>query len=181
MGRMSGRKKIATKEIEQELVKDANDEDAWEASVKVPPSRAARPAWYGRNKHLELAAKFYVLSVLHRLGAEANLTFAQPDNVDITVVRQSGEAFTIDVKTLMGTSQWHIEKFRARRHHFVVFIRYEGHSSDPELVPSVYIWSSERLKAFIGRVKKPTVSVEDVALKLDPIAAWQQFVPQSAA
>ena len=178
---MTVRKKISEKELEKQLVKDADDEDAWEAPVKVPTSRSARPAWYGRTKHLELAAKFYVLSVLHRLGAEANLTFAQPDNVDITVVRQSGEAFTIDVKTLMGTSQWHIEKFSARKHHFVVFICYAAPSTDPELVPSVYIWSSERLKAFIGRVKKPTVSVEDVAMKLDPISAWQQFAPQPGA
>jgi len=175
---MTGRKKTSTREMEEELVKDAHNENAWDEPITVPPSRTARPEWYGRTKHLELAAKFYVLSVLHRLGAEANLTFAQPDNVDITVVRQSGEAFTIDVKTLMGTSQWHVEQLRARKHHFVVFICYEGNSSDPELVPSVYIWSSERLKAFIGRVKKPTVSVEDVALKLDPISAWQQFVPQ---
>ena len=178
---MTGRKKTSTKDIERELVNDADDAEAWDAPIKVPPSRSARPECYGRTKHLELAAKFYVLSVLHRLGAEANLTYAQPDNVDITVVRQSGEAFTIDVKTLMGTSQWHIEQLRARKHHFVVFICYAGHSTDPEVVPSVYIWSSERLKAFIGRVRKPTVSVEDVALKLDPISAWQQFVPQAGA
>jgi hypothetical protein len=181
MGRMTARKKVSTKEIEKRLVSDANDDDAWEAPLKVPASPSARPASYGRTKHLELAAKFYVLSVLHRLGAEANLTFAQPDNVDITVVRQSGEAFTIDVKTLLGTSQWHIEQLRARKHHFVVFIRYASPSTDPELVPSVYIWSSERLKAFIGRVKKPTLSIDDVATKLDSISAWQQFAPRSAA
>ena len=178
---MTGRKKIPTKEIEKELVKDADNEAAWDSPINVPASRGARPAWYGRTKHLELAAKFYVLSVLHRLGAEANLTFAQPDNVDITVVRQSGEAFTIDVKTLMGTSQWNVEQFNARKHHFVVFIRYACPSNDPELVPSVYIWSSERLKEFIGRVRKPTVSVEDVAMKLDPISAWQHFTPQPGA
>ena len=181
MGRMTARKKISAKEMEKRLINDANNDDAWEASIKVPASSSARPAWYSRTKHLELAAKFYVLSVLHRLGAEANLTFAQPDNVDITVVRQSGEAFTIDVKILLGTSQWQIEQFKARKHHFVVFIRYSGPSNDPELVPSVYIWSSERLKAFIGRVKKPTVSVDDVAMKLDPLSAWQQFAPQPAA
>ena len=33
----------------------------------------------------------------------------------------------------------------------------------------------------VGRVKKPTVSIEDVALKLDPISAWQQFVSRPAA
>ncbi len=55
------------------------------------------------GRHLELAAKFYVVSILHRLGAEANVTFAQPDNVDITVVQESGQALTVDVKMLRGT------------------------------------------------------------------------------
>lgn len=178
---MKTRKKILDKQIEAKLVEDADDDEAWDKPLVVPASHSARPDWYVQTKHLELAAKFYVLSVLHRLGAEANITFAQPDNVDITVVRKSGEAFTIDVKMLMGTSQWHVEQFRARKHHYVVFIRYQGQWRDPELVPTVYIWSSERLKAFIARAKKSTVSVEDVAMKLDPVLAWRQIVPQAAA
>jgi hypothetical protein len=178
---MKTRKKISEKQVAAKLIEDANDEGAWEKPLLVPPSHAPRPDWYGQTKHLELAARFYVLSVLHRLGAEANITFAQPDNVDITVVRKSGEAFTIDVKMLMGTSQWHIEQFKARKHHYVVFIQYQGQWPDPELVPTVYIWSSERLEAFIARIKKSTVSVEDVATKLDPTSAWQQFIPQAAA
>ena len=69
-------------EIDLKLVEDAENPDAWEEPVTVPPSQVPRPRWYGRTKHLELAAKFYVLSFLHRLGAEANLTLAEPDNVD---------------------------------------------------------------------------------------------------
>ena len=34
-----------------------------------------------------LAAEFYVLSVLHRLGAEANLTLGNKKAVDIVVLR----------------------------------------------------------------------------------------------
>ncbi|HEY6233250.1 MAG TPA: hypothetical protein VIW64_18440 [Pyrinomonadaceae bacterium] len=127
---------------------------------------------------MELAAKFYVLSVLHRLGAEASLTHLQPDNVDIAAVRQSGEALTIDVKTLTGTSQWSVEKFRARKHHFVAFVCYEVELRDPDIVPHVYIWSSERLKALIARENATELSLEAVALKLDPSAAWHQFLPQ---
>src|SRR5947209_6054130 len=115
MGHMKARKRISEAEIKVKLLADSEHPDAWEAPITVPPSSAPRPEWYGRTKHLELAAKFYVLSVLHRLGAEANLTYAQPDNVDIAAVRQSGEAFTIDVKTLMGTSRWAVERFRARK------------------------------------------------------------------
>jgi hypothetical protein len=178
---MTPKKKDSEKEIRLKLIKDAKNSDAWEKPIRVQASRAPRPEWYGRTRHLELAAKFYVLSVLHRLGAEANLTYAQPDNVDITVVRKSGEAFTIDVKTLTGTSQWPFEQFSARKHHFVVFIRFESQGRDPQVVPDLYIWASERLKAFIARDKSKTVSLEEVASKLDPKSAWRHFVKQPAA
>jgi len=174
---MTAKKKLTDKEIRLRLIEDAKDPDAWGKPTRVPASRAPRPEWYGQ-KHLELAAKFYVLSVLHRLGAEANLTYAQPDNVDITVVRQSGEAFTIDVKTLTGTCRWPVEKFSARKHHFVVFICFESEWRDPQVVPDIYIWASERLKAFITRDRTKTVSLEDVASKLDSKSAWNQFVTQ---
>lgn len=174
-------KKVSEKEIKIKLIEDAKDPNAWGKPITVPASRSPRPAYYGRAGHLELAAKFYVLSVLHRLGAEANLTSAQSDNVDITVVKQPGEAFTIQVKTLMGTSRWPVEKFSARKHHFVAFIRYERESHDPQVAPDVYIWASERLKAFIARDRTKTVSLEDVASKLDPKSAWKQFVARPAA
>ncbi|HEU4835509.1 MAG TPA: hypothetical protein VFS90_13865 [Pyrinomonadaceae bacterium] len=174
-------KTASEKEIKDRLIKDANDPNAWGKPIKVSASRASRPEWYGRAGHLQLAAKFYVLSVLHFLGADANLTSPQSDNVDITVVKQPGEAFTIQVKTLMGTSQWPVEKFSARKHHFVAFICYERESHDPQVAPDVYIWASERLKAFIARDKTKTVSLDDVASKLDPKSAWKQFVGRPAA
>jgi hypothetical protein len=169
---MTARKKISNK-VELKLVKDASDDDAWDAPLSVPPSQAPRPAWYGQATHLELAAKFYVLYFLHRLGAEATLTYAQPDNVDIAAVRRSGEAFTIDVKTLTGTSLWLVDPFRARPYHFVVFVCFKGEWHDPQEKPEIYMWSSESLKALITRDKATTVSLKDVASKLDPMSAWE--------
>jgi hypothetical protein len=168
-------------ELEEALLADAENPEAWEAPISVPPSRSPRPEWYGRRTHIELAAKFYVLSVLHRLGAEANLTYAQPDNVDIAAVLQSGEARTIDVKTLTGTSQWPVENFSAKKYHFVVFVCFEREWRNPEAVPNVYIWPSQRLKAFIAEENATSLSLEAVALKLDPVAAWQQFLTAPAA
>jgi hypothetical protein len=182
MGHMSVRKKISDREIKRRLIAEANDPSAWESPITVPAGRSPRPAWYGRSKHLELAAKFYVLSVLHRLGVEANLTYAQPDSVDITAVRQSGEAFTIDVKTLAGTKEWSVEPFSARKHHFLVFVCFNQEwRSDPQVVPEIFIWSSERLKALILRAKVTAVSLQSVATKLDPNIAWDQFTAQPAA
>lgn len=178
---MSGRKNLSEKELRVRLIEDADNPEAWERPIKVPATRRSRPDWYGKATHLQLAAKFYVLSVLHRLGAEANLTFAQPDNVDITVVKQSGEAFTIDVKTLTGTAQWPIEKLKARKHHFVVFIRYKREWRNPKVVPDMYIWPSKSLKEFIAGQNESSVSLEDVASKLDSVSAWQDFAVQPAA
>jgi hypothetical protein len=177
---MKSRKKTSEAEIKLRLIKDSEDVDAWEAPIKVLPANTPRPEWYGLTKHLELAAEFYVLSVLHRLGAEANLTYAQPDNVDIAAVRQSGEAFTIDVKTLMGTLQWSVEPLRARKHHFVVFVCYQREWRNPEVVPDVYIWASKRLKSLIARENTSEVSLKDLASKLDPTSAWEQFASQPA-
>ena len=167
-------------EIEEGLLADAENPEAWEAPIRVPPSHSPRPEWYGRRTHIELAAKFYVLSVLHRLGAEANLTYAQPDNVDIAAVLQSGEALTIDVKTLTGTSQWLVENFSAKKYHFLVFVCFERDWRDPQIVPHIYIWSSQRLKAFIAKENATSLSLEAVALKLDPAAAWKQFLTTPA-
>lgn len=175
------RKRISEAEILRKLVADADNPDAWVAPSTVPPSHSPRPEWHGRRTHIELAAKFYVLSVLHRLGAEANLTYAQPDNVDIAAVRQSGEALTIDVKTLTGTSQWPVEQFSAKKHHFLVFVCFEREWRDPQIVPEIYMWSSERLKAFIARENATSLSLEAVALKLDPTVAWKQFLTQPLA
>jgi len=174
-------RKASEKEVKINLIEDANDPTAWEKPITVPASRAPRPERYGRSGHLQLAAKFYILSLLHFHGADASLTSPQSGNVDITVVRQPGEALTIQVKTLMGTSQWPVENFSARKHHFVAFIRYERESHDPQVAPDVYIWASERLKAFLGRDRTKTVSLEDVASKLDPKSAWKQFIARPAA
>ena len=52
-----------------------------------------------------LASEFYVLSVLHRLGAEANLTLGNKKAVDIVIVHAAGDAVTVDVKGLAGKNK----------------------------------------------------------------------------
>jgi hypothetical protein len=178
---MTARRKLSDEEIKRKLIRDASQPGAWDSPVLVPASRSPRPVWYGRSRHLELAAKFYVLSVLHSLGAEANLTYAQPDNVDIAAVRKSGEAFTIDVKTLKGTTIWPVEQLSARKHHFVAFVCFQRERPDPRVAPAVYIWSSERLKSFIAKTRASSISLETIASKLDATAAWDQFVTDPAA
>lgn len=87
-----------------------------------------------------LAGEFHVLSVLHRLGADANLTLGNKKSVDITVVRSAGDAITVDVKALAGKTLWPMDNFRETgKKHFVVFVSYLGQIHEPKTQPEVYV------------------------------------------
>jgi hypothetical protein len=93
-----------------------------------------------------LAAEFYVLSVLHRLGLDANLTLGNKKSVDIAIVRDAGEAYAIDVKGLAGKTGWPIDNIRAgKERHFLVFVSFLGKISQPEVAPEVYIVPSTEM------------------------------------
>jgi hypothetical protein len=62
-----------------------------------------------------LASEFYVLSCLHRLGLTANLTLGNKKGVDIVVVRDAGDAVTVEVKGLAGKYEWPASSWSASR------------------------------------------------------------------
>src|SRR5213080_1590727 len=96
-----------------------------------------------------LAAEYYVLSVLHRLGAEANLTLGNKKSVDIVVVRDAGDAATIDVKGLAGTTSRPVDNVRAGKpNHYLVFVCFLGKINDLTVLPEVYVMPSEKLAEF---------------------------------
>lgn len=169
--------KLSEQEVDNLMIAQADDPDAWGEPISVPPSRSPRPEWMARSRHLDLAAKFYVLSVLHRMGAEANLALAQPFDTDIMIMREPGHALTIDVKTLAGTRHWLIDRFRAEKHHYVVFVCYQEPMQDPAAIPEVYILPSERLKSRVADIQESSVPIESLTQELDPREIWQQLAP----
>lgn len=88
-----------------------------------------------------LAAEFYVLSCLHRLGLTANLTFGNKKGVDIVVVRDAGEAVTVEVKGGAKKYDWPASNLETEHpdHHFVVLVSFEGRIDDLEM-PSPRVW-----------------------------------------
>ena len=87
-----------------------------------------------------LAAEFFVLSTLHRLGFAATLTLGNTKAVDIVVARHRGDFVTIDVKGLAGTTGFPIDNLgRARRNHFIIFVSYLKRIAEPSVAPEVYI------------------------------------------
>ena len=172
-------KQHLTDEQMNELVfADVNDPSAWGDPIVVGASKGPRRIRHA--KHLELAAKFHVLSVLHQLGADANLTFSQSDNVDITVVLESGHALTVDVKTLTGPMEWSVGDFRARAGHFLMFVWYPN-ATDLSTPPSVYIVGSEQLKGFLARHGGGKVSLAHLDEEVHARDAWDRLAVSTAA
>lgn len=168
-----------TDEQMNELVfADVNDPSAWGDPVVVGPSKG--PRRIKRAKHLELASKFYVLSVLHRLGADATLTFSQSDNVDITVVLGSGNVLTVDVKTLTGPMEWPVSEYHARAGHFLAFVWYPS-SPDPNIPPNVYIVASEQLRRFLADHAEERLSLTRLDEEIQARDAWQHLAVSTAA
>jgi len=173
--------KLTDDEIEAEVLAKRNDPSAWEALPFVPASTSPRPVWMSRSRHLDLAAKFHVLSVLHRLGVEANLALGQPDNVDITVLGKAAQAVTIDVKTVDGTGEWLIEPFSARRHHYVVIVEFVSPEEPSSSAPRAYVLPSEDLRRFLARRKLTSVSLAALEETMGALEAWQLITAAQAA
>lgn len=84
-----------------------------------------------------LAAEFYVLSCLHRLGLAANLTLGNKKGVDIVVVRDAGDAVTVEVKGVAKKYDWPASNLATDHpdQHFVVLVSFEGHIDEAEMPP----------------------------------------------
>ncbi len=106
-----------------------------------------------------MAAEFYVLSMLHRLGADASLTLGNKKAVDILVVRDAGKALTIDVKGVAGRFDRPADNIRlpSPKNHFFVLVSFEGRIEDPKGSPSVWVIPASRLKPFIIEYRVRTV------------------------
>ena len=106
-----------------------------------------------------LASEFYVLSMLHRLGADAALTLGNKKAVDILVMNEDKTITTVEVKGLAKAYDWpadNIHQFKDARHFYAV-VSFEGRITDPSFPPSVWIIPSRRLSNFIKRYETRTV------------------------
>jgi hypothetical protein len=113
-----------------------------------------------------LAAEFHVLSLLHRLGADAALSLGNKKAVDITVVRGEGEAVTIDVKGVAGQFDWPADNVKVPDHdrHFLALVCFEGRIADPEQLPSVWVVPVRELAPLL-RTYKTRVVVSRAAVR----------------
>jgi hypothetical protein len=179
MTRQAKKRKLTNDEMDALVIADADDESAWGEPIFVRSSGSPRPAWMAQAKHLDWAAKFFVVSVLHRMGVEATVTVSQSDDVDITVVQQSGRVLTVDVKTLNGSKNWIVSPFRASDHHYLVFVWYPPNGK-PSVQPTAYVVASERLQRFLALKNSHSLSLDVLKKELVAQDAWQELLTPAA-
>jgi hypothetical protein len=98
-----------------------------------------------------LAAEFYVLSMLYRIGAEASLTLGNKKAVDIIVSKFDGTTLTIDVKGVAKAYDWPInpDNVTDSDTHYFVLLTFEGKIADPLYAPNVWVIPSKVLKEYM--------------------------------
>lgn len=99
------------------------------------------------EKTANLAAEFYVASLLYRLGYVATLTLGHTKNVDIVVVNDKGETITIDVKGLKTTTTFPVIPKVARKTHFFVLVSFKNKMGNLNILPDVFVIPSLKIKA----------------------------------
>jgi hypothetical protein len=113
-----------------------------------------------------LAAEYYVLSCLHRRGLTANLTLGNKKGVDIVVVREAGDAVTVEVKGVAKRYDWPADNLTAQdpKRHFVVFVSFEGKIDDPEMPkPRVWVFPFAQIEPY-KRFYKTRINVSRAAV-----------------
>jgi len=113
-----------------------------------------------------LAAEFYILSCLHRRGLMANLTLGNKKGVDIVVVRQAGDAVTVEVKGVAKKYDWPADNLVTQhpQRHFVALVSFEGQIDDPGMpAPRVWIIPFPRIETF-KRIYKTRTNVSRAAV-----------------
>lgn len=98
------------------------------------------------NYDTGMAAEFYVLSMLYRLGVTANLTLGNQKAIDIVVTCSSGETVTIDVKGIAGKTSWPIRDRYSSRSHYYVFVSFLGKIGKPDILPEIYVVPSTSVR-----------------------------------
>jgi len=93
---------------------------------------------YGYNTNL--AAEYYVLSMLYRKGLNAYLTLGNKKSVDIIIEQENGTILTVDVKGLAGKTCWPMDNFKkVHKYHFVILVCFLNNINDHEVKPECWI------------------------------------------
>lgn len=92
-----------------------------------------------------VAAEYFVLSQLYRLGVEAYVSQGNKKAIDIRIVLDSGKAISVDVKSVRGYSSLVVNNVEHKKNHFLIFVIYNNKFENINVFPDVFIVPSIEL------------------------------------
>ena len=101
-----------------------------------------------------MAAEFFVLSQLFRMGLEAYLSQGNKKSIDIRVVHSAQRTISIDVKAVRSYSSLVVNNVSASENHFLVFVIYNNKFEDLSVVPEVFVVPSGEVAAITKHFKE---------------------------
>ena len=103
-----------------------------------------------------LAAEYYVLSMLYRKGYNAYLTLGNKKSIDI-IIDHGKRTSTIDVKGMVSKTSWPMDNFdKAKKNHYIALVTYLNKIGDHTLVPETYIVPSSKIRSLFAHQKRGT-------------------------
>lgn len=101
-----------------------------------------------------VAAEYFVLSQIYRLGLEAYISQGNKKAIDIRVIQENGNPISVDVKAVRGYSSLVVNNVKAKENHFIVFVIYNNKFEDVLTLPDVYIVQSLEVPSITQQFKE---------------------------
>jgi hypothetical protein len=120
------------------------------------------------SKSSNLAAEYYVASLLFRLGYVVTVTFGNTKEIDLIVYDpQTQKKATIDVKGLKNMTDWIMPKSPSKRSdHFYILVTFKNKFGSVDELPEVYTLPSEQVTklwvSWVGREEVKAIKYSDL-------------------
>ena len=90
-----------------------------------------------------IAAEYFILSQLYRLGIEAYISQGNKKAIDIRVIKEDETSISIYVKAVRDYSSLVVNNVISKKNHFVVFVTYNKKFEKIDTMPEVFIVPSK--------------------------------------
>ena len=101
-----------------------------------------------------VAAEYFVLSQIYRLGLEAYISQGNKKAIDIRVIQENGNPISVDVKAVRRYSSLVVNNVKTKENHFIAFVIYNNKFEDVLTQPEVYIVPSLEVPSITQHFKE---------------------------
>lgn len=101
-----------------------------------------------------IAAEYFILSQLYRMGVEAYISQGNKKAIDIRIIRKDGISVSVDVKAVRGYSSLIVNNVIKKESHYIAFVVYNNKFEDINIIPEVFIVPSSEVIKIAKHFKK---------------------------